>query len=72
MKSGDVIYVNKSLIAVSASSRGMKQLRMPEDRHITDIFTGEKLFKGESGYMEFFMKRHEVRLFWRESVSTGR
>lgn len=63
-KSNDVIYANKSLIAFVSSSRGAKHLIMPGDTSLTDVFTGKKV-GNKNGNFEFFMKRHEVKLFWR-------
>lgn len=64
-KSGDVIYASRSLLAFVSSSRGIKRLMMPGDDTLTDVFTGRKIKLNKGGYADFFMKRHEVRLLWR-------
>ncbi len=64
---GDVIYANRSLVAVVSSSLGVKRLCMPDGGHLTDALTGETIELDAAHACELRMKRHETRLFWRES-----
>lgn len=61
---GDVAYVNKSMVAYSSSSYGVKTLTLPQETVLTDVFTGETLSPDDRNQFLLKMKRHEVRIFF--------
>lgn len=66
---GDVAYANASMVAYSASSWGEKTLTMPFPERLTDVFTGEKIVTDGKNTCRFHLRRHEVRIFFREKLN---
>jgi len=60
---GDVIYANRSYLGVSACSRGVKTIRLPDARVVRDAFTGEEVALDADASFSITMRRHEVRIF---------
>ena len=63
--SNEVLYANRSMLVVCASSRGEKILVLPNQPELVDALTGERLLPVKGKYA-LFMKRHETRIFWLE------
>ena len=64
-ESEDVIYTNSSMLAYVSSSRGEKELTVKNSILLEDAITGEEI-KMENSRCKIFMKRHEVRIFWKK------
>jgi hypothetical protein len=62
---GEVVYANRSLVVLVASSRGEKRLALPGGTALQDALTGERLPLDGDHACRLVMKRHETRLFWR-------
>jgi len=64
--SEDVVYANQSYLGVSACSRGVKRIRLPASRSVTDALTGERIATDANHSWSVDMRRHEVRIFLME------
>ncbi len=62
---GDASYANASLVAYSSFSYGHKLLSMPSQEKLEDIFSGEILTTDSNNNIDITMKKHEVRIFYR-------
>ncbi len=65
---GDVIYANRSMLAVSASSSGTKVLTLPKAGILVDALDGTSLKTDAEGRVTLALKRHETRIFWTGTV----
>ena len=61
---GDVIYANQSMLAISASSSGMKTLTLPRPGPLVDALDGTAIETDADGRATLALKRHETRIFW--------
>lgn len=61
---GDVIYANRSMLAISASSAGAKTLTLPRPGALVDVLDGTTLETDAGGRATLSLKRHETRIFW--------
>ncbi|MGI5868277.1 MAG: hypothetical protein ACOX9C_02360 [Kiritimatiellia bacterium] len=61
---GDVIYANRSMLAVSSSSAGVKTLALPTVGTLVDALDGSTLESDAKGRVTLTLKRHETRIFW--------
>jgi hypothetical protein len=61
---GDVVYANKSMVTIVASSNGRKTIKMPSFGKLVDALDGTVFELDAENTATIEMKRQETRIFW--------
>lgn len=64
---GSMVYENDGMLAVTAAFRGILTLKLREGEILTDAYSGETLDSKTNAVAELNMKRHETRIYLRNS-----